>query len=147
MSQPPAAVREEYFRGDRAEGVTPPDLSKDCTFSEHVVRARGKRTRFTSVSKDHAKIRDLGDTVYQVRRDPLSSEGHGLVEHEALVKELRRVAREGSRGERARANQALRYATRRLEGLVDWRFNVSAVEQKDLINWAYRHIQPYFQRL
>jgi hypothetical protein len=39
-----------YFRRDQRDGVGPPDLSKVCTYAEHIVHARGKRTQFTSVS-------------------------------------------------------------------------------------------------
>jgi len=51
-----------YFRRDQRDGISPPDLSKVCTYAEHIVHARGKRTQFTSISLDLAKIRDFGDT-------------------------------------------------------------------------------------
>ena len=70
----------EYFRRDQRRGVSPPDLSKDCTFAEHIV-------------------------------------------------------------------QALRYATKRKEGLVDWSFDITRVARKDLISWAESRVQPYFTRL
>jgi hypothetical protein len=137
----------EYFRRDQRRGVSPPDLSKDCTFAEHVVHARGKRTRFTSVSLDLTKIRDFGDTNYRLERQKLLDDQHTLVEHEILIDELRRVIREGEKAERLRAVQALRYATKRKEGLVDWSFDFSRVARKDLISWAESQVRPYFTRL
>jgi hypothetical protein len=116
-------ANREYFRRDQRDGVSPPDLTKDCTFAEHIVHARGKRTRFTSISLDLTKIKDFGDTDYRLERQKLPEDQHELVEHESLVMELRRVIREGEKAERLRAVQALRYASRRKEGLVNWSFD------------------------
>src|SRR5208337_1463997 len=82
-----------YFRRDQKDGVSPPDLSKVCTYAEHIVRARGKRTQFTSVSLNLAKTRDFGDTDYRLNRERAEDDGHNVVEHEALLSELQRVAR------------------------------------------------------
>lgn len=85
----------DYFRRDQRDGISPPDLSKESTFAEHIVHARGKRTRFTSVSLDLAKNKDFGDTDYRLERQKLLDDEHTLVEHESLLHELRRVIREG----------------------------------------------------
>ncbi|HUG92225.1 MAG TPA: hypothetical protein VML55_15395 [Planctomycetaceae bacterium] len=137
----------EYFRRDQRTGISPPDLSKDYTVAEHIVRARGKRTQFTSVSLDLSKIRDFGDTDYRLRQEMLVNDGHSLVEHEALLGELMRSAREDEKAERLRAAQALRYAKRRKEGLVKWSFDISGVSRRDLSSWASKKIQPYFSRV
>jgi hypothetical protein len=147
MSESEGDSTRDYFRRDQREGISPPDLSKECTYAEHIVHARGKRTRFTSVSLDLRKIRDLGDTNYRLERQKLLGDQHALVEHESLVSELRRVIREGEKAERLRAVQALTYASRRKEGLVNWSFDVSRVARKDLISWAKVRVQPYFTRL
>jgi hypothetical protein len=137
----------EYFRRDQRDGISPPDLSKECTFAEHIVHARGKRTCLTSISLDLGKIRDLGDTNYRLERVKLVEDQHGLVEHEALLEELRRVGREGEKADRLLAIQAMRYATKRKEGLVNWKFDISRVPRKDVIPWAQARIQVYFTRL
>ncbi|SRR5579883_1744168 len=147
MSDSGADSTREYFGRDQRDGVSPPDLSKECTFAEHIVHARGKRTRFTSVSLDLTKIRDFGDTDYRLERQKLLDDQHELIEHEALLSELRRVVREGEKAERLRAVQALRYASKRKEGLVNWSFDISRVARKDLISWAKGRVQPYFTRL
>ncbi len=137
----------DYFRRDQKGGISPPNLANDCTFAEHIVHARGKRTQYTSVSLDLSKIRDFGDTNYKLERESAISDGHGLVEHETLIAELRRVAREETKEARLRAVQALRYATSRREGLVSWSFKTTGVAQKDLISWAEKIIQKYFARI
>jgi hypothetical protein len=142
VPQPP-----DYFRGDQAAGTTAPDLSKDCTFAEHIVHARGKRTQFTSVSLDRTKIKDFGEVTYLYLRSGGAADGHSLVEHAALMAELRRVVHHEVKDERLRAIQALRYADRCKEGLVAWQFDISAVERKDLISWAYHKVQQYFRRV
>jgi hypothetical protein len=147
MSQSGTDSIREYFRRDQRDGISPPDLSKECTFAEHIVHSRDKRTRFTSVSLDLAKIRDFGDTDYRLERQKLLDDRHELVEHEALIDELQRVIREGEKAERSRALQALRYATRRKEGLVNWSFDLSRVARKDLLTWAKARVQPYFIRI
>jgi hypothetical protein len=136
-----------YFRRDQRNGVSPPDLSKACTFAEHIVHARGKRTQLTSVSLDLTRIRDFGDADHRLRREETERDGHAVVEHEALLAELQRVANEEERAERQRAIQALRYARQRKEGLVKWNFDTSGVERKDLINWAFGKVQAYFAKV
>jgi hypothetical protein len=147
VSESAAPVNREYFRRDRSDGISPPDLSKECTFAEHIVHARGKRTQLTSVSLDLSRIRDFGDTDYRLERENADADGHSVVEHEELLDELRRVAREEDKAERLRAAQALRYATRRREGLVKWSFNTSRVARKNLISWAAKKVQGYFTRV
>ncbi len=137
----------DYFRRDQKSGICPPDLSKDCTFAEHIVHARGKRTQYTSVSLDLSKIHDFGDTNYKLEREQTARDQHVLVEHEALIAELRRVVQEGEKADRLRAAQALRYAARRKEGLVNWSFNTAGVARKDLITWAENKVQVYFTRI
>jgi hypothetical protein len=147
ITNPSPPPTREYFRRDQADGISPPDLSKECSFAEHIVHARGKRTQYTSVSLDLTKIKDFGETDYKLNRQKAEDDGHTLVEHEALIEELRRISREDERAERIRAVQALRYATRRKEGLVQWSFDSSGVLRKDLIAWAQPRITPYFTRL
>ena len=136
----------DYYRRDQQDGVTAPDLSKTCFYAEHIVRARGKRTQYTSVSLDPERIADFGPALYAVLRDRVQAEEHVLVEHDDLLRHLRLIAERQTKAERARAIQALRYARLRLEGLVEWRFNTSGVERKDLIAWAHRHIQEFFHK-
>lgn len=137
----------EYFRRDQRDGISPPDPSKECSYAEHIVRARGKRTKFTSVSLDPDKIRDFGDTLYRFKQDNAAADGHHLVEHVVLIRELRRVISEDEKHERARAIQALRYATARKEGLVSWSFSTAGIDRKDLISWATTKVQSYFSKV
>lgn len=136
----------DYFRRDQGDGVTAPDLSKDCSFAEHIVRARGKRTQLTSISRDRQRINDFGPVLYRALRSEIDADGHTLVEHEELMRQLRIAAESTEKEERARALQAQRYAKRRLEGVVRWDFVLSGVERKDWITWAFRHVQKYFSR-
>jgi hypothetical protein len=142
----PETPPRDYFRRDRNEGISPPDLSKDCSFAEHIVHARGKRTQFTSVSLDPAKVRDFGEAIYVFDRVAGAGDNHLLVEHETLMEELHRVAQQETKVERARAIQAFRYAGRRREGLVRWGFDIQGIARKDLINWAHQAVQKYFRR-
>jgi len=147
LSNTVVPIVDDYFRRDQMDGISPPDLSKECTFAEHIVHARGKRTQFTSVSRDLTRIRDFGDADYRLERGLTSDDGHELIEHESLMQELRRVVREGEKADRLRAAQAIRYAARRTEGLVNWSFDITNVARKDLITWAWKKVQVYFTRL
>ena len=147
MNSDNAPAARDYFRRDQRDGISPPDLSKDCTFAEHIVHARGKRTQLTSVSVDLSKIRDFGDTNYKLERERTSRSGHSLVEHEALLAELKRSIREDGREESDRAARALVYATRRKEGLVQWAFDTSGLARKDLLTWAFDKVQHFFTRV
>ncbi len=84
----------DYFRGDQKAGITPPNLSNTCDFADHIVKARGKKSAFTSVSKEPSRIGDFGEVVYRVKRPELDSDGHVLVDHEQLVEALLGAARE-----------------------------------------------------
>lgn len=138
---------DDYFRGDQEDGITGPDLSKDCTFAEHIVRARGKRTQLTSVSKDAAKILDFGEAIYQLISELLKEEGHRLIEHRTVMDALRESVRLSEKAERARSIQAIRYCEKRLEGLVEWSgFDFRNVERKDLIRWAEGRVQRFFRK-
>lgn len=140
------AAQDDYFRGDQRAGISPPDLSKDVSYADHIVKARGKRTQYTSVSKDKTKIRSFGDQLYKLKRPKLEEDDHGLVEHDALMASLREEAKASDKGERLKAIQAFRYARKRLEGLVDWHFDISGVERKDLLTWASGRVRPYFSK-
>ena len=131
----------------KPDGVSAPDLSKDCSFAEHIVRARGKRTQLTSVSLDPDKINDFGPGLYQALRPELNDGGHAIVEHAELMQQLRTTADSSQKAERVRALQAQRYAKRRLEGLVKWNFTITDIDRKNLITWAFRKVQNYFRRV
>jgi hypothetical protein len=137
---------QEYYRGDQRAGVTAPDLAHQCEFWEHIVRARGKRTAYTSVSLDRHAIERFGECDYLLLRDFLDRDKHGLVEHAELLRLLDQAARERDKGDRVIAIQALRFARRRKEGLVNWNFKVDGVERKNLITWAYARVQEYFRK-
>lgn len=140
-------ISRPYFRRDQRDGISPPDLSKQCSFAEHIVHARGKRTQYTSVSLDPEKIKDFGDTTYRLKRQKTETDGHIVIEHEFLLTELQRTIKEQDKAERVRAIQALRYATQRKEGLVKWQFEISRLERKEMIAWATTKVQTYFTKV
>lgn len=139
-------AKADYYRGDQASGITAPNLAKDCTFAEHICRARGKRTQFTSISRDPIKIRDFGDTLYKVKRDELDEDSHTTVEHEQLIESLKETVNTEMKAEKARALQALRRAQLRREGLIDWNFDISGVAPKEITTRAMDWVQKYFER-
>jgi hypothetical protein len=122
-----------------------PDLSKPCSFAEHVVRTRGKRTKYTSVSLDPDKIDDFGPAPYQALCIDIRAAGHAIIEHDALIQSLRAEAENSTKMDRRRALPAQRYATRRREGLIDWIFDATSVQLKELITWAFAQIQKFFR--
>lgn len=134
-----------YYRRDQSGGVTAPDLSKACTLAEHIVRARGKKTKYTSISLDSDKIDDFGPTLYQALRAEILDKGHAIIEHDALIRGLRIDALNGDRLDRRKALQAQLYARRRREGLIDWMFDITGVQRKELITWAFVQVQRFFR--
>lgn len=136
----------EYYRRDQADGITPPNLLKDVTFAEHIVRARGKQDRFTSVSLDIAKIKDFGEATYALIQDKLLADTHDFIAHDDLISDLQNTARSGEKAERLRALQAYRYAKLRREGLVKWLFDISRIEKKNMYVWTKNKVDVYFKR-
>lgn len=141
-----AAPPTRYWRRDQMKGITPPDLEKKVTFADHIVRARGKRTQYPSVSLSTERIQRFGDQLYRLLEEDVTTNGHLLFEHERVLDELRTQACEGEKGERLKAVAALRYARKNLEGLVDWRFDPTGVESKHHFQWAAAKVRPYFAR-
>lgn len=137
----------DYFRRDQETGITAPDLTKVCSPAEHIVRARGKRTNFTSISLHRSRIEDFGEVTYVLEQAAIATDGHALIKHQELVAELRDTCRNDQKHERARALQALRYALRRSEGLVDWKFDISRVERNQIITWAFGQVRKYFRKV
>jgi hypothetical protein len=140
-------MEPDYFRRDQKNGISPPDLTKESTYAEHIVHTRGKRTRYTTVSLDLSRIKDFGEADYRLERPLVLADGHSLIEHDALVRSLRKTASESEKGDRLRAVAALKYAMRRKEGIVDWSFEISGIARKDVITWAKVQVQQYFTRL
>ncbi len=141
------AIHPDYFRRDQCDGISPPDPTKDFTYAEHIVHARGKRTQYTSVSTDVGKIAIFGETTYRLLTPSVLVDGHRLVSHAELLAELQRVIQIGDKADRQRAIQAKRYATRAREALVEWQLILGSVERKDAINWAKGQIQKYFAKV
>ena len=135
----------DYFRRDQADGVTPPNLSDQSSFAEHVVHARAKRTRFTSLSIDPALIVEFGPQLWRLLQPKLEDDGHQVVDHDTLVRALRDGARSASDpGAQDLAARALPRAIRRREALVSWSFDVSRIARKELSEWARPHVRSYF---
>ncbi len=133
-----------YYRRDQDSGISAPNLRKHCSYAEHIVSARGKRDQYTSVSLDPNKIREFGNRLYRLLSEKLLEDGHSLVEHHVLLASLRETADTEKKADRARALQALRYAKKRREGLICWRFDTSSVATKDIISWAFSKVRDYF---
>jgi hypothetical protein len=138
--------RRPYYRGDQASGITGPNLAKTCTFAEHICRARGKRTQYTSISLEQNKVRDFGDVIYRLKRRETDADGHDTIEHETLIQALRDAIQQSLRAERQQAILALRRAKSRKEGLIRWRFNIPS-NATDLVTWAQERVQKYFGRI
>lgn len=136
-----------YFRKDNAEGISPPDLSKVCSYAEHIVRARGKRTQYTSVALSPDKIRDFDGILYRLLPEKIDQDKHIFVEHDQLIDSLRQTATTETKADRLRAIQALRYAKQRTEGLVQWQFDVARIPPKEIINWAKPKVAEYFSKV
>ncbi|HEU4410440.1 MAG TPA: hypothetical protein VFS43_34615 [Polyangiaceae bacterium] len=138
----------EYYRGDQADGITPPNLADTSTYAQHIVHARGKRTRYTSISTDPASITDFGTQLWRVLRPKLDEENHSIEHHDALLRVLLDQAHTAAdKAARQIAREAHRRAQRRREALICWNFDVSGVARKDLQAWAQRHVRPYFARV
>jgi hypothetical protein len=140
-------MAQDYFRGDQDAGISAPNLLKPCDYADHIVNARGKKTAFTSVSIDRQAITIFGERHYVLLQEELIANGHGLIEHEALIGDLRNAAANGEKEQRTKAIAALRYARKRKEGLVNWAFDISRVPPKDIITWAFRQVQPFFKKV
>lgn len=135
---------QDYYRRDQKDGITAPNLAKCCSYAEHIVSARGKGDQYTSVSLAPHTIRIFGERLYRLLKDILLEDRHDLVEHERLLVALREVAVTQDKVHRERALQALRYAKKRKEGLIEWKFDTPSVATKDMISWTYAKVQRYF---
>lgn len=88
---------------------------------------------------------DFGPVLYEALTKELKSNGHRLIDHQTLINSLREAAKGGDKQDRVRAVQALRYASRRREGLVIWSLDHSLIDRKNVFEWTRSKISPYFQ--
>lgn len=138
---------QDYFRQDQEDGITPPNLGDSSTFAEHIVHARGKRTRYTSLSTDPEAIKIFGPQLWRFHEAAATQEGHRVVTHEELLTWLKQECT-SSPDPKARdlAIRALPRARQRREALVVWNFQTSNVERKLLTEWARPHVRKYFSK-
>ena len=134
------------FRRDQSDAISPRNLADESTYAEHVVHARGKRSRYTAVSKDPDAIRDFGPQLWAADRPRLRADAHRVVDHETLATHLRDEVQSGDPDARELAARALVRVLRRKEALVHWTFDHAGVERKDLITWAATRVRNYFTR-
>jgi hypothetical protein len=116
-------------------------LRDNASFLITLVRARGKRTPYTSVSLERHAIERFGECDCLLLRHLLNRDKHALVDHAELIRELRLAIRERKKADRLTTIQALRYARLRKEGLIVWKFDYEGVERKELITWTYQKVQ------
>jgi len=138
--------QNDLYRRDQTDGISPPNLGDRSTYAEHVVHARGKRTRYTSVSEDPARIHDFGQQLWKLRQPEVQGAGHLVVVHTALLARLQADLRGGDPDLRELAARAIPRVRRRLEALVDWRFDITRIDQKEIVNWVIAQVRPFFTR-
>jgi len=59
---------DTHFRKDSSNGITPPNPDARVSYVDHVTKARGKRTQFTSVSEAADAIRHFAGDLYRCSR-------------------------------------------------------------------------------
>jgi hypothetical protein len=136
----------ELFGRDQVDTVSGPNPDDTSNYAEHVVHARGKRTRFTSVSTSRDAIRDFGNQLWKLVQPKVTDDGHVVVTHEQLLQELRDLLHGDDERASELAARALPRSIRRREALVDWRYKTDGIERKDRISWAERYVREYFTR-
>lgn len=136
----------DLFRRDQVDTVSGPNPDDTSNYAEHVVHARGKRTRFTSVSTSKDAIRDFGDQLWKLAQPKVTDDGHVVVTHEELLQGLRALLHGDDERARELAARALPRSRQRREALVDWRLSIDGIERKDRISWAERYVRAYFTR-
>ncbi len=138
-----------YYRGDSSKGITPPNLAVESTIPEHIVRARGKKTNFTSVSLDKDKVKSFGDAIYTLLNDILHTDMHKLIEHKQVLESLRTFAKGDDPKQKDLALRAIPRAKSNLEGLIRWNFKIPSDVggSTKLISWVSPKVQKYFDKL
>ena len=135
---------DQHFRNDSPNGITPPNPDANVSHVDHITKARGKRTQFTSVSQDADSIRHFSGELYRCSRIAVQGDGHTFVEHNDLVDGIRQTILKSRREEKIKAERALQYTTRAKEALINWKFDFRRVPRKDRITRCGDQIQAYF---
>lgn len=139
---------DDLFRRDQADTISGPNPDDASNYAEHVVHARGKRTRFTSVSTSKDAIRDFGEQLWKLVQPKVTDDGYVVVTHSQLLQALRVLLQGDDERARELAARALPRSIRRREALVDWQYKdkVDRIERKDRISWAEKYVRDYFTR-
>ena len=110
------------------------------------MHARGKRTRYTSVSTSQNAIRDFGEQLWKLTQPKVTDAGHIVISHEELLRALRTILEADDDRQRELAARAIPRVNRRKEALVDWQFAVDRIERKDRMVWAENQVREFFTR-
>ncbi|MBB2165170.1 hypothetical protein HLH26_11610 [Gluconacetobacter sp. 1b LMG 1731] len=137
----------EYFRGDEKSGITAPNLANICCYVDHIVKARGRKTQYTSVSLAPNSIQIFGEVMYRLLRTQAESDGHDVVEHHNLITDIQNTIKKSVKADKIKAARALQYAQKRKEGLVVWNFKLKNLKSKWIIRYAHIRIQKYFDKV
>lgn len=134
----------QHYRGDQDKGITAPNLGLDVTFAEHVVKARGRKSNYTSVSENRAAAQIFGK-VYTLDEIGLRNDGHQLFCSISIQKSLQDTIKSG--GPQAQlALRAVPRVAKNSECLIKWDFKIpSKFTGGSLISWTYNTIQKYFK--
>ncbi|GAA4422411.1 hypothetical protein GCM10023155_06000 [Bremerella cremea] len=135
-----------HFRKDSPNGITPPNPDVSVSPVDHITKARGKKTQYTSVSESEDSIRHFSGQCYRCESSEIVSEGHEVLLHADLLMLLRTTALGAQRAEKIKAERALQLATRAREALIDWKFDLKGVARKDRITHSASQIQKFFVR-
>ena len=135
-----------HYRNDNPNGITGPNPDGERDKIAHITKHRGMKTPYTSVSEERNAIQHFEGETYQVEPNDLITDNHVFIWHTDLVNELQESVRVTKRADRLTAQRALILAQRAREALIDWQFNLSAIERKNRITYCYSNIQQYFKR-
>ncbi len=136
-----------HYRKDSPRGITPPNPEAEKDLVQHITKHRGMKTPYTSVSENANYIKHFDGSFYKTEPDEIIHDGHNFKPHHEVIQELTAFMQVSLRKDRILAQRALQLALRAREALIDWQFDLSAVERKDYITWCDSHIQRYFYRM
>lgn len=97
----------DYYRKDHPKGITPinPDFEKDVV--EHITKARGTKTRYTSVSNSLLSIRWVNGVGYKVVTEKVLTDSHEILNYDYLLELLTKEFQDSARKKRILVNSAI----------------------------------------
>lgn len=110
---------------------------------DHITKARGEKTQYTSVSDELQKLDQFQGVPWECNAIHIAQDLHIVIDFNTLIGLIQSSTERNTKKARART-----HATRAREHLIEWSFSLpSNLNSSTRITWLEKKITTYFKRI